>query len=153
MKLKRRLRYFFIRLGNLIPFRHRKLSGIDKYLIAIETLMELENTGTILIDHRRPGVVVAIEYFTLWNRAFTHYGDDRVLHAWCDKFRAAINLRRGKRYGANGDKFPPVLPSQPLLLTVVDPNDYSKPIYIGYETADDSDFKTADIPPKEENEE
>jgi len=135
-----KIRNFFKRLfSNRSSLR--RAYGFEKYLRSVETLMELENTGTLLIDHRRPGVVVALEYFTMWNECYVHNGDDRVLHAWCDKFRAAINLRRGKRYGANGDKFPPVMPSDPLYITIVKPEDYSVPYIIGYETPTDVEFK------------
>jgi len=89
--------YYLIRAFIPLPHGGGVRGEAASYLTSVETLMELENTGTILIDHRRPGVVVAMEYLTLWNRAYAHYGDDRILHAWCDKFRAVINLRRGIR--------------------------------------------------------
>ena len=94
--LRRFCRRLYYLLRAFVPLPHRG-GACNSYLTSVETLMELENTGTILIDHRRPGVVVAMEYLTLWNRAYAYYGDDRILHAWCDKFRAVINLRRGIR--------------------------------------------------------
>lgn len=143
-------------------FRVNMKSGVNKYLTSVESLIELEKTGTILIDDQRPGIVVAMQYLTMWNRAYVKFGDDRVLHAWCDKCRALINMRRGikqaeaisalhqiprhthwrrrrtitKELKQTVEANTPVLPDTPLHIVVVDPADFSKPWAIGTETPD-----------------
>jgi len=122
-------------------FRRRPASILPKYLDAIYSIEKLEKSGTILIDIERPGVALTMEYLTFWNDAYRHYGDDRVLHAWCEKFRALINLRRGHAFGSEGKRLPIIHPTDPIYLTIADPDDPTKPWCIAAETVKDIQFK------------
>lgn len=115
-------------------FRRKPASILSKFIDAAYSIEKLEQSGTLLIEPEKPGVVMTMDYLTLWNKGYEYYGDDRVLHAWCEKFRAVINLRRGHAFGSEGKKLPVLHSNEPIYITVADPEDPTKPWCVCAET-------------------
>lgn len=120
-------------IKNLFSFRKR--STIDKHLRNIHHIEQLIESGTFFIDEERAGVVCTYNYLTYWNNEFVKHKDDRTFHAWMEKCRSYINMKRGFSFGSEGRKLPILQPYEPIYITIVSMDDFSKSCVIGYEIA------------------